>query len=109
MNADNYASLEASQALVKAGIVIERDTSRFCLWYHGDELYMHVNHEWLYRVRDMFRVYEPNINISLPGAIPCYTWAEMWRELPYHMDGYGSLWLLTGIVPALFTVDTARD
>jgi hypothetical protein len=82
-NPNNYGTREACQWLVDAGVVIERDESKFSAWYHSDgELYIHVDHEWLYRVGDMLRVYEPNVWESLLTAIPAYTFEEVWRELP---------------------------
>jgi len=65
MNAENYASLEASQRLLSSGIVLE--TERY--WYIGLDGNWQLSHDY-----DKF-----NESITY---IPAASFCEVWRELP---------------------------
>jgi hypothetical protein len=64
MNEDNYATLEAAQRLVDAGIVLETD------------LY------WARRSTIMDRELVPLGHLMYGDHIPAPSMAEVWRELP---------------------------
>ena len=65
MNAQNYASLEASKKMADAGIMLETD--------------------FIYN-QDGKLLYRPLVPV-LPGDIPAPTMAEVWRELPNTLKG----------------------
>ena len=68
MNKNNYASLEASQRLVDAGIVLETDAH----WYRD-----RAGHDYL----------APFPTVTPHNSIPAPSMAEAWRELPDEFQG----------------------
>jgi hypothetical protein len=65
-NPENYGTLEACQAFVKAGIVMETDC------YYGYS----VGEGWCLLPKD-----HPHLSMYMP-LVPAPSLAEMWRELP---------------------------
>jgi hypothetical protein len=82
MNPQNYATLEASKRLVKAGIVLETDYV-WC-WIVS----IHPKDEWKLLLVDTdsyktFHYYRPE------RCIPAPCFCEAWRELPNFIDRNG--------------------
>ena len=78
MNPNNYASLEASNRLVEAGIVLETD----CIWvkWYSDN---YPQGEWRLKYKALIQVEE--FTEQYPAA--CFT--EVWRELPDQVSRAG--------------------
>ena len=70
MNENNYASLEASKRLDKAGIVLETD-----VWWYKLSSGWHL-------AQFPTKVIPPSID----NALPAPSMAEVWRELPPSID-----------------------
>lgn len=62
MNTQNYASREASQRLVDAGIVLETEAC----WFYGTDKEWHLAYKFIVPI----------------DSIPAPSMAEVWRELP---------------------------
>ena len=80
MNPNNYASLEASNRLVEAGIVLETD----CIWvkWYSDN---YPQGEWRLMYKALIQVEE--FTEQYPAA--CFT--EVWRELPQGFEYEGEI------------------
>ncbi len=85
MNPLNYASIEASKALVDMGIVIETEA----FWHHdGDGVY----------------------SLRHYGSIPAPSMAEVWRELPRYIEVKGYYYeLIINKEPDMFTCGHLQD
>jgi hypothetical protein len=70
MNLDNYATLEACQRLLDAGIVLETD-AWWILGFDGKYSLVHC-------ATDVMRA----VVKDRPGSVPAPSIAEVWRELP---------------------------
>lgn len=81
-NPNNYASLEASKRLIEAGIVLETKI----VHYHDP-----ISGEWKLSCIDLLYVGVANF--------PAPSMAEVWRELPWHIDNYGELMITGGSIP----------
>ncbi len=71
MNTQNYASLEACQRLVDAGIVLETEKA----WFFSTTGWELVDRHDKHKVNKHY--------------LPAPSMAEVWRELPWVTDNYG--------------------
>jgi len=76
MNKKNHASIEASEKLVKAGIMLKTDY----VWYPESTIY---NDVWIFSTYNQFKDECSENDPYIPA--PCFT--EVWRELPEQCDG----------------------
>lgn len=83
MNELNYASQEASQRLVDAGIVLETDV----YWYHYPESLLLEFKHYGKEIPSDYLVTKASTSKGSRNYIPAPSMAEVWRELPQEFKG----------------------
>jgi hypothetical protein len=80
MNPNNYASLEASQRLVEAGVMLETDAVWIADEYPPFGASMKIILKW--DIRNKKELIFANFGKLPNGTVPAPSMAEVWRELP---------------------------
>lgn len=80
MNEANYASLEASQRLVEAGVMLETDAVWIADEYPPFGASMKIILKW--DIRNKKELIFANFGKLPNGTVPAPSMAEVWRELP---------------------------